>query len=528
MNKTIKHMIGQMLLAGFPSMEVDEQARRLVEEYELGNFILFARNIGTAAQVSGLCDALQQLAYEKNGVAAFIAVDQEGGAVSRVGTGAALFPGAMAMAASASAQPYRTGENCARVLRGMGINLCSGPVLDVNIEPMNPIIGSRSYSDDPETAAQLGVQMVYGLQSAGIPATVKHFPGHGNVAADSHLALPKNTTPPEELRRTEWLPFRRTFEAGADALMTCHVVFEQVDPAHPATLSPAIMTDLLRGEMGFDGLAVTDCMEMDAIRRHYGIGPGAVQAVRAGCDLLCFSHTLEAVAEAAQALYRAVADGELSVERIESSYRRILRMKEKYGLLTPPAADAAKAQRLLLDAGIMAENAAAARDSITLLRDAGGLQALKNAAHPRFFAPESIALTGAEDKERVPTRFSELAAARFGGDSVVLPLNALDEATEAAIRDESYDVAVLALFNARFRPGQQEVLRALEAQRRPLVVVLLGAPYDAPLVQNAACVLAAYEYTWLSANAVLAALGTGEFRGRLPVKLPAPAKAQEK
>lgn len=521
MDQQLKHKIGQMLIAGFPSDHVDDQARRLVDDYQVGNFALFARNIVSTKQVCKLCEDLHQLTYEKNGVAAIIACDQEGGSVSRVGIGSALFTGPMAMAASASADPYTVGQNCAKVLGSLGLSGIFGPVLDVNMDPMNPIIGTRSYGDDPELVAKLGTQAAQGVQDGGLVVTVKHFPGHGNVSSDSHLGVPHNDTPAEELMRTEWMPFQKVFDGGANALMTCHVVFDKVDPEYPGTLSKKIMTDLLRDTMHFEGLAVTDCMEMDAIRAAYGIGPGAVLAVQAGCDILCFSHTYDAVSQAAEALYQAVDQGVITPERIDQSYQRIMALKKKYKLLTPPPIDTANALAQMQDPQILALNAKISQDSMTMLSDQGGFQAFKNAAHPRFFAPASIALTGAEDKERVPTYFSQLAAQRFGGDSVVIPMNELDQATLDAIHDHSYDVAVLALYNARFRPGQQAVLRELEAQKRPLVVLLLGAPYDAALIKNAQCVIAAYEYTALSAEALLAVLESGTFKGHLPVHLKA-------
>lgn len=519
MDAALKRKIGQMFIAGFPSPEVDDQARALVNDFCVGNFALFGRNIVDTEQIVHMIGGLHALAYEKNGVAALIGTDQEGGVVSRITTGAALFPGTMAAAASPGADTYRMGENCGRILSTLGIRCSFSPVLDVNMDPMNPIIGSRAYCDDPDTVARLGVAMLRGMQDAGAAAAVKHFPGHGNVAGDSHLMLPRNTTPRTVLEETEWMTFRKAFEAGADALMTCHVVFEDVDPDYPATLSPAIMTGLLRDQLGFTGVAITDCMEMDAVRKCYGIGRGAVLAVQAGCDLLCFSHTYEAVAEAANALYDAVERGEISADRIELSYRRILALKEKYGLLTPPAADITQARRRMTDADAIAYSTEVSRRSMTLMRDAGGLDMLKKAAHPRFFAPASIAVTGAEDKDRAPTRFAELAAQRFGGDGVTVPMNEPDEATLAAIRDDSWDVGVLGLYNARLRPGQQELLRLLEADGRPLVVALLGAPYDLPLVQRADSVLCAYEYTWLAANALLDAMERGEFPGIVPVKL---------
>lgn len=519
MDHELRYKIGQMLIAGFPSAHADDQARRLVEDYMVGNFALFARNIASTRQVCALCDDLHRLTYEKNGIAALIACDQEGGSVSRVSLGAALFPCPMSMAASSSADPYAAGYDCARALRSLGLTGVFGPVMDVNTEPMNPIIGTRSYSDDPETVARFGSAAVKGIQEGGLLASLKHFPGHGSVDSDSHLGIPLNRSSVQELENTEFLPFRRGFEAGADAVMSCHVLYENYDPEYPGTLSKKIMTGLLRDRMHFDGIAITDCLEMDAIRAEYGIGKGAVLAVLAGCDLLCFSHTYEAVREAAEALYAAVEDGTLTPERIEESYRRILRIKTKYGVLAPPVIDAEQAYALVHDARAISRNAGISRSGMTLLTPPESFRVFRDAGHPRFFAPASVALHGAEDRERTPTYFSALAAERFGGDSVVIPLNGLDGATEQAVLDDGYDVAVLALYNARFRSGQREVLRMLEAQDRPLVVLLLGAPYDAALLRRSDCTVAAIEYTAQSAEALLDALSSGSFPGKLPVKL---------
>jgi beta-N-acetylhexosaminidase len=520
MDAKVKHMIGQMIIAGFPSPRLDDQVRRLVEDFQVGNFALFARNLLTTEQICALTAELHEYVYEKNGLAAFIACDQEGGVVSRVGVGTALFPGAMSMTASACADPYRTGKNCSAALSTLGIRGNFGPVLDVNIQPMNPIIGTRSYADNTADVIKYGVAMVRGMTEGGTMTAVKHFPGHGNTSSDSHLELPRNGCDPETLRRVEFAPFKEAFDAGADALMTCHVLFEQIDPEHPATLSKKIMTDLLRKEMGFTGVAITDCMAMQAIQRSYGIGPGAVLAVNAGCDILCFSHTYESVSQAVTAIYEAVETGVISVERIQESYDRIVAMKKKYGVLTPPAIDVEHAKRVMQDPEVLAFNRQQSRESMLLQYDNGGLAAMKSGKRVRYFAPESIAVTGAEDAERAPTRLSELAVQRFGGESVVYPMSEFDEATAAAIADPAYDVAVLALYNARLRPSQQAILRALEADGRPLVVLLMGAAYDVPLVKRADALVVAHEYTWLAATSLLDVLETGEFKGRLPVTLP--------
>ncbi|MBR4309285.1 MAG: hypothetical protein IKT58_06795 [Oscillospiraceae bacterium] len=515
MNLELKKKIGQLLIAGFPSPELDDQARALVNDFYVGNFAFFGRNIVTPAQTSKLCSDLTNMVYEKTGFAPFICADQEGGVVTRVNLGASLMPGTMSVNASGTDKAYQLGANNGRVIRALGLSCTFAPILEVNLEPMNPIIGSRSFGDDHEVVAKLGVPMALGFQSSNILPSVKHFPGHGNVATDSHLDVPFNDTPRAVLEETEWQPFYKAFAQGVDGLMTCHVVYNDVDPEWPATLSYEIMTKLLREKMGFDGLALTDCMEMDAIRAHYGIGEGAVRALEAGCDLLTFSHTYDAVSKAANALYEAVDSGRLSIERIEESYQRVLRYKEKYGLMSDRVLSIEEARNEAYDPAKLELNRQVSLDSMTLI--SGNIDALLNAKKPAFFAPASIALTGAEDVERKPNYFSDRAVERFGGTSCVIPMNELDEATKEAINGD-YDVAVLGLYNCRFRKGQQEVLRALEATDRPLIVVLLGAPYDKDFVKRCDGLVCAYEYTELATATTIEALANNRFPGKLPIK----------
>lgn len=520
MTEQLKKKIGQMIVAGFPSQKADWQATHLVEEFYVGNFALFKRNIETTEQTCALCAQLNEIAYRKNGVRPLIGVDQEGGMVSRVYEGAAMIPGHMMVAASPEADVRQLGKNIGEILCAMGINSDFSPVLDVNLQPLNPIIGARSYGDDPNRVSLLGTEMMNGMQESGSIPVLKHYPGHGNVESDSHLSVPRNSSAREALKAVEWKPFVDAFAHGAEAVMTCHVCYESVDPVYPATLSKCIMTKILREEQGFDGIVMTDCMEMDAIRAFYGIGEGAVLAVEAGCDMILFSHTFEAVKQAVEALYDAVESGRLSVERIEESYNRIMRMKKRHKLDEPPCTiNVARTRALVHSLRYEELNDSIARKGITLLYDNGGIKKLQNAVAPLFIAPESLSVTGAEDKERRPISFAKMMAEHFGGDALVVPMNDIDPAgVEKQIKDEC-DMVVLGIYNARFHEGQQRLLESLQQREMSLVVVMLGAPYDAPFVKKVAALVAAYEYTSISIKAVQRALEENRFLGQLPVKL---------
>lgn len=247
---SLRRMIGQMLLAGFPGAAMpDTQALRLMEEYSVGNFILFARNIGSAVETARVCGALSEAVYAKTGFAPFLAVDQEGGAVLRAHERSLAFPGAMALAAATHAaaggdvSPIReVGRRAGSALRALGMNVNFAPVLDVNSEPQNPVIGVRAYGDSPGTVTACGLAMAEGLRAGGVLPVFKHFPGHGNVSVDSHIGLPVNDAPRAALERTEWAPFSAGVSRfGMDAgVMTAHLVCRALEGGKdvPGTLSP--------------------------------------------------------------------------------------------------------------------------------------------------------------------------------------------------------------------------------------------------------------------------------------------------
>lgn len=521
---SLRQMIGQMLLAGFPGTAMpDAQAMRLMEEYSVGNFILFARNVGPAAETARLCGALSRAAYEKNGFAPFLAVDQEGGTVLRAHEGALAFPGAMALAAASHAAAggdvsliREAGRRCGKALRTLGMNVNFAPVLDVNSEPRNPVIGVRAYGDTPETVTACGHAMAEGLRAGGVLPVFKHFPGHGNVAVDSHIGLPVNDAPRAALERTEWPPFRACVaRLGADAgVMTAHLVCRALEGEAdvPGTLSPRAVNGLLRKTFGFSGLVFTDCMEMGALAALCEPGEAAVRAVEAGCDVLTASHTFEAIAQAAEAVLRAVESGRIPRARIEASFRRILAAKEKLGLLAPQQTDPDAAQACAEDAETALFHVKLAEKSVTLLSGAPDPALARMGARVRILAPEAYARTGVEqDAPRV--NLAKMAGERFGWYAQTVS----EAAHEPA--QGSFAANVLCLRDARFSAWQQALLQRLAEEEAPLVVVLLGGPYDASLIHSAQAVIAAYEYTRLSAGAVLAALASGTFPGACPVQL---------
>ncbi|WHX47494.1 beta-N-acetylhexosaminidase [Paenibacillus woosongensis] len=331
-NLTLEQKIGQMFICGFPGTAADEGIKGLIAEHHLGGIIYFRRNIESVEQLSRLSRELQQLPRSTPEIPLFISMDQEGGMVARLDhDGVSRIQGSMALgAANDPALTEKAATLAAKELTALGINLNFAPCVDVNNNPANPVIGVRSFGEDPLQVAEHGAAAIRGYQNQGVSATAKHFPGHGDTAVDSHHGLASVPHSKERLYRVELPPFRKAIESGVDMIMTAHVIFPAFEPdGIPATLSRRVLTGLLRTELGFEGVIITDCLEMHAISKSCGIAEGAVRAIEAGADIVLVSHTLEEQVRAIQTVLAAVQSGRLSEEQIDESVRRILSLKQK-------------------------------------------------------------------------------------------------------------------------------------------------------------------------------------------------------
>ncbi|WP_418780388.1 beta-N-acetylhexosaminidase [Intestinimonas sp.] len=349
---TVEEKVGQLLIGGFEGTEIGDQATRLVQEYQVGGLILYGRNIAGAGQLVTLTNGLKAL--NGDGIPLFLSIDQEGGGVDRMPPEVRRTPGAYCVGQTGSvpaAQSY--GDVLAAECAAFGLNLDFAPVLDVWSNPGNTVIGQRAFSADARTVAGLGPAAARRMMDQGIIPAVKHFPGHGDTAVDSHVGLPVVDKSPEELEETELIPFRAAIQsAGTDgqvpAVMVAHILLTQLDPERPASLSPAVVTGLLREELGFAGAVLTDDLTMGAVTQSYGLGEAAVLAVEAGCDILLVCHGQDSVPAVRTALLEAVASGRITAERLDESVYRILRLKTEYALtnepVSPPDLEALNAQ----------------------------------------------------------------------------------------------------------------------------------------------------------------------------------------
>ncbi len=331
---TLKEKIGQLLIAGFEGTTPPESLLSLIKEYQLGGVILFKRNFVSPPQIAKLCDSIQKASPH---VPLFICIDHEGGRVSRLPKPFTALPTqAVVGACNSSELSYSIAEIMANELKAVGINFNLAPVLDVHTNPDNPVIGDRAFGKSAGLVSTMGLAVIAGLQDNGVLACAKHFPGHGDAAVDSHEELPVVNRTLEQLREVELRPFQHAMINGLRALMTAHVKYPALDEAHPATLSRKIIAKLLRSSMRFDGLVLTDDLEMKAITQEYDLEDAAIKALQAGVDLLLVCHREDRQVAILEAILKAVKKGLLTEKQLDISLLRILSFKQRYMSLPKP------------------------------------------------------------------------------------------------------------------------------------------------------------------------------------------------
>lgn len=503
-----------------------ETPAEVVDQFHLGGICYFSwsHNLDSPRQIATLSNGLQRAAVgdgTKGRVPLLISTDQEQGVVLRMPAPAAQFPGSMALGAGRSPQAAReAAEITGRELRAVGIHQPYAPIADVNVDPGNPVIGVRSFGADPTLVADLTAAQVAGFQDgAGATAVAKHFPGHGDTATDSHTDLPVIDHTRQEWDRIDAPPFRRAIDAGVESIMTAHIVVPALDPSgDPATLSPTILTGVLRGELGFRGVVVTDALNMAAVRRKYGDDRVPVLALKAGADQLLMPPDLRL---ARGAVLRAVATGELTERRVDESVRRILALKYRQGLARSPLVDVEQAVRTV---GAPAHLAAVARvtdPTLTAVRNDAGLLPLRpgrrsvlvtgwNSA--AFATVETVAGGFTARDARVTARPATLPSDKVIAETAAL---AAEHDLTVVLTNKAWDTAV-----TDPRGTQQRLVAALLGAGRPVVVVAVRDPYDIAYLPGVSTYLATYSYTRAAMDALVRALhGELSPRGRLPVTI---------
>lgn len=524
---SLEQRIGQLLIAGFDGMTVTPEIAELITHRHVGGVILFARNIREPHQTLELTTRMQALAKDAgHPYPLLIAVDQENGVVRRLAHGATVFPGNMAVAATGSTElAYEIARATGRELRALGINMNLAPVLDINNNPANPVIGVRSFGEDPREVASYGAAAIRGYHEAGVISCAKHFPGHGDSVTDSHLALPIIPHALDRLEAVELPPFKAAIASGVETMMMGHPAFPQLTGSQgtPATISPRMVRELARRQMGYEGVITTDDMEMRAITETVGTERGVALALKAGCDLAFVSHRYDRQTGALDAVYAAVASGELPEETVRQAVERVLRLKSRRLSWegqedgTPPIEVGSEERQRLAQRGY--------ERSITLVRDERRLLPLQLASHQRILVlyPARESLTGVEDN-RFPEGFMATIIRQRHPNTGALPLSLRPDAEErerVARQSATADLTVIATMNANLFPEQAELVQRMLQAGCEVIGVAVRNPYDLLTFPALSTYLATYEYTPGALEAAARAL-FGEITpvGRLPVTLP--------
>lgn len=515
---TTEQKVGQLFMVHFNETYFSPALEQMITEYHVGGIIIFPHNLTTLQDLTRLIsDAQQAAATNESGIPLLVAADQEGWPILRLPEGATVFPSNMAVGATGSVEDAQlTASVMATEMRAVGINMNLAPVMDVNSNPLNPVIGTRSFGSSPELVSRLGTAMIETYQSHGVLATAKHFPGHGDTSVDSHYDLPVIDHDLARLEAVELPPFQAAISAGVDCIMTAHVSVPALDPApdRPATLSPDILQGLLRERMGFQGLIATDSLSMNALMDQYDLSTATALAFEAGADLLLFGYTPWHPASEQLPAYdrvlQLVEEGTIPTSRLDESVRRILLVKARRGILDWRPPDSRQALERVGTEDHLAAAQRVALDSITLLRDDEGLLPLSPESSLLVVYPQGGAGLGQAVLEHAPQasilEVSERPTSR--------------EFVQATALAGTADLILVGTRDVVDYPEQAALVEALRAEH-PVIAVALDSPYDLLSYPEVSTYLATYGRAPVSMQALAQVLfGIEEPRGRLPVELP--------
>lgn len=528
---TVSEQVGQMLMPdirqwdGRVTTTVNEGLKSSIHNQDLGGLILFDKNIVDTRQVTTFTHNLQM---EAGDIPMFLGIDQEGGVIKRIPGGTNL-PGQMALGATGdSALAEAAGQLTGEELNALGLNINFAPVLDINSNPDNPIIGMRSFSSDADLVTRLGLATITGLRQSGVIAAVKHFPGHGDTTVDSHLGLPVLTHNRERLDAVELKPFQAAIENGVEMIMTAHIAFPAIDSERvtslkdgqrvpvPATLSKKVLNGLLREELGYEGIIISDAFTMDGIAEHFGEDQAVERAVNAGVDIILMPQNSAA---AHQTLVNAVKNGTIPMETIHASVERILELKAKYGLFERSESLTSKLAELnnvIGSQGHREVEREIAERAVTLLASRDGM-------HPDSFQRGDRVVIVAAEEEQAKQLERQLKQAS----------NNLSLKTEIALIGQAQtketvakaDYVILASYQFRNVASQfgwtayQALINEMNTRNQRYTLLSLGNPYETIYLKNIRSGLAVYGKQEPNTEAgINVLLGHQEATGKLPVK----------
>lgn len=511
---TIEEKIGQMIGLAFAGTSYSEELRKQVEEIKAGLIIFFKDNCANPKQIF----ELNQKIYQNAKIPPFIALDQEGGMVARVTEGVTQSPGAMAISATQSPKnAYKLAYNMGCDLVKLGFNFNFAPVGDINNNPLNPVINVRSYSENPDVVCTYVKEAVKGYQDAGIMTSIKHFPGHGDTVVDTHLGLAKVDYDRDRLYKMELKPFIMAKEEGFPGIMAAHIMYTKYDSEFPTTLSHKVITGLLRKELGYDGLVVTDSLTMKAVFDNFSLEEIVYHGLDSGCDilLLCGARDIKMQQEFYEIALRLVKEGKIKEERINESVERILRYKAQF--VKPMAEHFEDIESMLAKKEDVAFSEDVSLKSITLVKDELNLLPLAKHQKTLIVFPKIKVVTLVEDENNNPKSLRDYFD--YPVDNIYVSLDPTAEEQQSLLsKIKDYERIVYCSYNACFNREQASLINKIDVHK--LIVCAIRTPYDARVLTNTKTYLCSYEATPLSL-ASLAKVLTGQAKpcGKMPVTI---------
>ena len=511
-NLTLEEKVGQLLMFAFHGTEFNDQILTQIEKLKVGGVIFFGRNIVTPEQVKRLTSKIQEVAK----IPLYIGVDQEGGTVQRIINGVTPFPGAMAISATNESN-YEVSKCVGDDLRKMGFNMNFAPVGDVNNNPNNPVINSRSYSDDPKVCAKYVISGAKGFLDSGVIPTCKHFPGHGDTSVDSHVSLPTVNKDIEALENTELLPFKLAIEGGLQGIMASHILYPALDDKFSATLSKAIITDLLKDKMGFKGLIVTDSLTMGAINNNFTHKEIVNLCVNAGVDLMIFCGKADLADQEHiyNSLLEEVKNGNIPMARVDESVSKLLKFKNDYILNNNFSCEYSEEEKIKIGTKL-------SENSITLVKEKNFFP-ITDKTLVLFPKIKLFSLVDNADEEYVSLgtvfKRNNMTLDEIIYDSDII--NNIDSVESFLDKitslQKDYEKVILCTYNVTKDDYQTKLWKVLDKDKT--MVVSMRSPYDINHLENVNNYICIYEATLLALQSLTKAIIKNDFKGKLPVKI---------
>lgn len=527
---TLREKIGQMVMLEFRKWQNDGQeethhkslspeVEKIIKDYNIGGVILFSENIDDIEQTVKLNNAIQK--SSSNGIPLFIGVDQEGGMICRLKDGVAM-PGNMAIGATDNVDyAFDSSSAVGKELRAMGFNMNFAPSLDINSNPQNPVIGIRAFGGNPEIVSKLGISAIHGYQMQGIIPVAKHFPGHGDTTMDSHMVLPTVNKTVEELEQNELKPFKTAIDNGLEVILTSHIQFPTIESTTviskstkerinlPATLSHEIITNVLRKKLNFNGVVITDAMDMAAIRDNFGEEEAVKMAINAGVDIIMIPTTLRSTKDISKleqiykAIEESIAKGDIKIDKIDDSVRRILNLKQKSGLLqNSQNFDVELAKEIVASKENRELETKISRDAITCLKNepVGDKLLIPTQTNTKselaIFAPYENEKTGIEYGIKRGKEQSNLVLGKHN----ISVYNQISTPTNDHVNKVEQSTQVVIFTNAEGNYNSinwavsypRNLIKLCQEKGKPYIIVVEESPYEAALYKDEPAVLLCY------------------------------------